>query len=169
MRPDADLVSLDRQMLLLFHSMGDTGELTPETEAALESLEGELPHRVEAVCRVIAAFNQREAGLRKEEERFRLAAQRSAKAAELLRERLTKILQQLGVVTADGQTYRVRLKKSPPSVTVTDEALSVLPDSFVVTSRRPNSRLILHAVQAGHPMPDGVDVVQDEHVEIRVT
>jgi len=81
MKPDQDLCNLTNELVAVIHSLDDNGEMTDETLHLLSTLEGELPARVDAVCRVISNLNMRETALRNEAAKFGASAENAASLA----------------------------------------------------------------------------------------
>jgi hypothetical protein len=168
MRPDQDLVALNKELLALVHSIGDDGELTKDTLARITTLEGEYPDRVEGVVKVINALKGRAAALKAQADMFRRAASRNEIAVENLREHLLNSLRQMGVDGVKGPNFAVRVKESPPSIVVDLASLETLPEEYVIVERRADKRKLLQYWKDNGVLFDGVEVFQGEHLDVRV-
>jgi vacuolar-type H+-ATPase subunit E/Vma4 len=155
------------------------GEVTPEIEALLDQLDGQVTEKVERVGLYIREQVVTAAAIKEEEQR--LSARRKAleRAVEGLKNYLQRQMERLGKTKVDGLLCTVALQKSPPSVRCTldgfglvqllesgDETkaslVTLVPESYKV-----NGTAVLAAYKAGQELPNGIAVEQGQHVRIR--
>ena len=168
MNPTNDLVGFTDWMVRLLGSIADTGELTEESEAILADVGGQFQERVGDVCRLIAFMNRRQCGLAEEIAKLQVVSTAYTKSSQQLRGKLLEAMTKAEMDTLETGIYRVRRKKSPGHLTCTVDGLAALPDELCVIERRPDAKAVMQLIRVGQPMPEGVEIVQGEHVEIRV-
>lgn len=144
------------------------GEITPEIQAMLDSVESELPAKVDGICSVLRHQATRAAAAREEGERLAKLAQSREKAATRLREYLKANLERMNISRVETDRFKVRIQKnSVPSVRLADGiSPEDLPAEYVRFKPEANNSAIAMAWKAGKSLPDGVEVSVGTHLRI---
>lgn len=137
------------------------GELTPELEARLDSLEGALEGKVERIALFIRESETLADGAKAEKDRLAAIEKAHRRKVDGLKEYLLRCLPAAGRERVETAKVRVRLQKSgTPSIDYRGD-LDALPPSFVRVvpeSRAVDKKAITQAIRDGEPMPEGVVV-----------
>jgi hypothetical protein len=157
------------------------GEVTPELQQLLDELEGDTKEKIERVALYIREQLALAGAVKVEEDR--LAARRKSleRAADGLKAYLKMQMERIGAPKVTGLLCTVALQNNPPAVRcalTSDELLAhfvgAVTDSRleqfvreVPASYRLDSRAVLDAFKAGHPIPTEVTIEQGTHLRIR--
>lgn len=144
----------------------EAGETGSDLAERLDNVETFLTTKIEA-CAVVVRELESLAGYRKQEaDRLRDQAKRLDGAAERLRNRLRDHMLAVGDERVVTPRYTVSLRTNPPRVEVLEEAL--VPREFVKTviTTSVDKRAILESVKATGEIPDGVNVVRGQRLDI---
>jgi hypothetical protein len=158
------------------------GELTPEIEALLDQLEGQVSEKVERVALYIREQLVTAAAIKEEEQR--LAARRKARerAVEGLKDYLQRQMERLGTTKVDGLLCTVALQKSPPAMRIFNppsqselatlhviypEVVERVPETFVLNTKAVAEALKLGAGSVAVRFADYCRLEQGQHVRIR--
>ncbi len=152
--------------LLYDRSAVDPSEAADLAEQ-LEYVEAFLTTKVEACAGVVRELESLAAYRKSEADRLRDQAKRLENAANRL---LTRVRDHMVAVGEDKYVtprYTVTLRTNPPRVEVLEEQM--VPREFVKTviTTSVDKRAILDSVKATGEIPEGVNVVRDQRVEIR--
>lgn len=151
----------------LLDSIGEGGELTPETEALLDQLSKDSTRMIEYLGLAIREHNLSSTALRGEAQWLTQGARRHDNAGENLRKYLLKTLKTLGLEKVATDTQRISVCQSPPKVEVDPELkLDTLPEEFVVRTVSVASDKVKTAAERGETLPEGLRIVRGEHVRI---
>lgn len=144
------------------------GEITPEIQTMLDSVESELPAKVDGICSVFRHMMTRAAAAKEEAERILRLYQVRERAANRLKEYLKSNLERMGMTNIETDRFKVRIQKnSAPSVKVADGLLPEdLPAEYVRFKPEVNNSAIAMAWKAGKTLPDGVEVKIGTHLRI---
>jgi hypothetical protein len=142
------------------------GEITPDIDAQLSALEGELERKLEWIA-LMAREAQAEGDVYGAEI-VRLAARKKAaeNRAASLKAYAMEVMQQTGREKVKGELASLAVvRNSAPSLTVT-VAPELLPERFRRVTVAPHLQAIRDAVKAGETV-EGVEIEQGYHVRIR--
>lgn len=145
--------------------VGEDGEVSPEAEAALASLEGEFADRVDGVCKLIARFFSNAAAAHNEIERLALLEAQNSNAGNRLKAFLKACLEQMRMTKFETALFKVRLQKNPVSIIWT-KSIDELPRELRRTVVEFSKSAARNLIDAGVPLPDGVKVEQGTHLRI---
>lgn len=150
------------------------GELTPELEALLAELDGNVNEKIERVALYVREQKALADAAKQERDRLAGIAAARLRAAESLTGYLHREMDRLGKDRVNGVLATVALQKNPPSVT--GEPVRPLDALFVdapdLVRYNPatfslDRKAILEAHKAGKPIPEGLTVQQTVGVRIR--
>lgn len=145
------------------------GELTPELEAKLDSLEGALEAKVERIALYIRESETRADAAKAEKDRLAAIQKANQRKADGLKEYLLRCMTGAGVDRVETHRARVRVQRSgTPSIEYWGD-LDALPVSFVRVvpeSKVVDKKAITQAVRDGEAMPEGVVVTYSNSVRI---
>jgi Siphovirus Gp157 len=162
------LARLTGEFLDFVNILADTdpsdAEALVELERLLNRSAAAIQDKTVAIAAVIREFEARAEIAHMETERIATHARTSRSRAAWLRDYLLKNLELLGLKRIETATAVVVIRKSPPSVTILDEAQ--IPDSFkeVVTSV---DRTRLRRALLDHQVVAGACLVHGRHLLIR--
>lgn len=143
------------------------GELTPEIETRLDSLEADFEAKVERICGWRANLVATAKAYQEEADRLAARAKTLARTADGLRRYLQVQLERAGRTKLEAGTWRLAIQpNSQPSVIVTVEP-DRLPECFRRVTVDVDRRSLLDAVKAGGNLPAGVVVTRGHHLRIR--
>lgn len=151
------------------------GELTPEIEAELASLDMATDDKIERVALFIREQLAEATAIEDESKRLRQRADAKANAARSLKLYLEREMARLGKEKVNGLFVTVAMQNNPPSV-VGDVDAAMLwkqggdfagfvrytPESFAL-----DRNVVLAAHKAGQVIPNGLEVVQSKSLRIR--
>lgn len=142
------------------------GELTPEVEAALATIEMAFEQKCEAVLKYRQALLGEVEAINLEVDRLTRRAGALATKAQWLRNYVLRTMQVIGVGKVSTPTFSASVAKSPPSVLVEPDA--VLPPEYQRTSVKveTNKAAILADYKAGKPLPVGVAVFTGSYLKV---
>ena len=151
----------------LLDSIGEGGELTPETEAILDKLASNREQLVEYLGLAIREHNLAAVALRGESAWLSQGARRHEDAGVRLREYLLNTLKEMGVKTITTDTQKITISASPIKVQVEEGLdLTSVDEKFVAIKRSVNTDAVKVAAERGEELPPGIALVQGEHVKI---
>ena len=151
----------------LLDSIGEGGELTPETEVLLDQLSKDSTRLLEYLGLAIREHNLSSTALRGEAQWLTQGARRHETAGENLRQYLLKTMKALGLEKTVTDTQRIAVCLSPPKVEVDPSVnLGSLPEEFLVRTLGIASDKVKSAAERGETLPEGLSVVRGEHVRI---
>ncbi len=132
----------------------------------LARVEGFLVQKIENCAGVVRELESLASYRKLEADRLRDQAKRLDGAAERLRNRLRDHMLAVGDERVVTPRYTVSLRTNPPRVEVLEEAL--VPREFVKTviTTSVDKRAILDSVKATGEIPDGVNVVRGQRLDI---
>lgn len=142
------------------------GELSPELEQALDTIEGALEDKVDAIGVLATEAKGRAAFFAEEAKRLAERSRVESNRADNLREYLKKTLEAMGREKVQGKRFTVRIQRNGiPSITF-DVPAERLPEPFRILTYVPDRDAVKAAWKAGETLPDGVSVVLGRHLRI---
>jgi hypothetical protein len=146
------------------------GEITPDIETALTTLDAALPVKVEGVCKVIRQFEMDEAVFKTEVQRLRDRQSIAANAVARLKDYLKRSLEALGEKSFKTPLFVATIcKNSQPSISV-DEGAEI-PDAFakVIPATVALDRDKVMEAWRTDPasIPLSINVIESTHLRIR--
>ena len=142
----------------------DTGELTDAQFDRWDTLEIELPRKVESIAMFVREQEAEEVAIKAEAKRLTDAARVRANMATRLKAYLLEQLQAQGIQKIKGDILTVRRQNSAASVQI--DSMGSIPAKFFVTPDPVLSKsLIKDAINDGEDVP-GACLVQNEHIRI---
>ena len=142
------------------------GELSAETEARLNAIEGAFEAKVEYVAKIIKERLADSAKFAVESARMSHQSHIADAQARWLKDYLKGELRRVGRDRVEGELLKVALQNSPPSCTVDDAALPTEWCRMIPARMEPDKKAIIDALKAGQEIP-GAALVQDQHIRIR--
>lgn len=128
----------------------ESGELTDEANAALDSLNLTLSQKVEAYHVVCNELTEAAAGCKSLAAYYEARQARYLARAKRLQERLLEEMERLGTSEVKAGTVRACVQESPPAVVVRDGvSIDAIDPEFVVVKRDVNKGALLRAMKAG--------------------
>jgi hypothetical protein len=160
----------DDYQRLMDYALDDENEelqngLSSEFVSMLESLEGEIVHKLEGCCRAFKSMRAMKDAIDDEVAALRLRASRIDRAMDDLKSYMQYNLEQMQMQKITAGIFRLSIcKNSQPTVTVLD--LDAVPSKF----DKPQERQVMltairDAVKRGEDVP-GVDVATGKHLRI---
>ena len=145
--------------------ISEDGEIGPDMQARLESLEMDLGKKVDNICRLIRMLEGQAVTRKIEIDRMGLLNHQDQTRVEALKKFLVYHLSKLDRPAVTTDCFKVRVQDSQPSVDFVGDPRD-LPAGFVKSILEPSKRAALEAHKAGQPLPDGFTVRQGKHVRI---
>lgn len=142
------------------------GELTEDTEALLDRLEGDLSSKIERICQYRQNALRTAEAYKAEADRCAARARTLGRTADSLRDYLHAQLCRAGRDKLEAGVFRLRVQRnSQPSVHVTVDP-AALPEQFRRVTIAADLRALLDASKRGEPLPAGVLIETSTHLRI---
>lgn len=142
------------------------GELTEETEAALERMEGALESKVERVALFIENAKETAAAAKRQEERLRAIRRHHESKVEGLSSYLQYELERSGRDKVETEKVRVRVQdNSRPSIRWT-ESLTMLPKRYLRVRKEVDTKTAYEVWKETGELPAGFVVEHGRHLRI---
>lgn len=142
------------------------GEITPEIDAKMKTLEASADAKLIGICRLIRNFEAFVAGCRDEKARLDCNIRVGENAVSGLKGLLLMLVETFG---KDGRmeagTFKVRKQANPPSVKLSCEPWQ-LPDWCRVIEYKPNTKAIVDRIKAGDEVSFATYESGGSHVRI---
>ena len=147
------------------------GEMTPETEAALESFFAEIgearDRKLDGYCALIRTWILRAAARREETERLAMLVQSEENKAKILKERLKMFLEMTGTKRIDTARYRITLCGNGGKLPLDyPEDPTQLPETFQRIEIKADTETIRNALENGEDVPGCRLLPRGSHVRI---
>lgn len=147
----------------------ESGDIDDEEvlEDELDRLGMAITHKAEAIAGLVAYLDGIASVRRKESDRLLVRARADEHHAEQLRAYVLKHMQAIGKDRIDTARYTLAVRSNPPAVEVVDD--QAVPSEFiktVITTSVDRRRILEHLRETGE-VPDGVEIVRRQRLEIR--
>jgi hypothetical protein len=144
------------------------GELTPELEARLDAIEGDIRKRIDATCAAVLELDALAAAAKAEADRMMRLASRRGAAANRLRAHTLRCMELAQLRRVDGSRFTVTTRANPPRVVV-DALPTALPACFIRerVSLSPDKQAIAAALRAGEDLRGIAHTETSSRLEIR--
>lgn len=152
--------------LIELHLTDTDGEITPDIQAALDTIEAELPQKVDGICSLMRHFLTRAAAAREESERLAKLAQARQNAGERLKAYLKTCLERMGQAKVETDRFKVRIQKNGQPSVKYNGLPEMLPTKFQKVRIDVDNAALATAWKTGEALPPGVDVQQGTHLRI---
>ena len=147
--------------------IGDNdGELTPELEARLDALEGELTEKVERIALYIRESELEAEKAKAEKDRLYWIEKHHASKAESLKKYLMACMTSAGEYSVETHRARVRVQKNSKVSVRWTRGVHELPEGYRRTTIKPDLTAVHEDLDAGATPPEGFEVIQDYHLRI---
>lgn len=160
LRISDDIVRLDR----MIEDAG--GELTPEIDAALSELEGQLQEKAGAYVGLIREMERRAEARRVEYRWLREQADREDAIAEQLKGRLLAVMKRHGIDSMRAEPYTLTVANNGGKVPMEVNADDV-PDDWKRVVLEVDKERIRAALEAGKTVPGAVLGQRGQHLRVR--
>lgn len=158
---------LEHNVKALLESIGEDGELTPETEKLLDQLSKDKDELFGCLGRAIREHNLAAVALRGEAAWITQGARRHEDAGIRLREYMLGAMKAFGLDKVVTDIQKISVCKSPPKVEVeTGLNLFEVDQTYVTMKASINADAVKQAAENGKELPPGIKIVQGEHVKI---
>jgi len=143
------------------------GEITTETEARIEALEGAFESKVERIALYVRECAGRAAAAKAEKDRLAAIQRHHEAAAAGLKRYMLNQMRRLGIPRVETPRARVRVQKNgQPSISWT-KSLDELPLAYQRITVTPDVELVRDQLMAGDEPPEGFSVDYGYHVRIQ--
>ncbi len=141
------------------------GELTPEMESRLESLEEALPAKVENCCMVIRTLETEAVAITAELDRLKRAVAVRENGVKRLRDYLKGNLERMETPKVKTPLFSVSVQKSPPSIRWLGP-VEELPERFKRVRVELDAKAALAEFKDGGQLCAGFEVERGTHLRI---
>lgn len=141
------------------------GEITPEIQALLDQVEGDVGGLVDAVAAIRTECAAAAEACRAEARRLGEQAKRHDRTAETLTRHVQGVLTRLGLDRADGERWRALVRANPERIVVDDDA--ELDSQWVRIKTEPDKTALMAAHKRGEALPAGVSVERTVGLQIK--
>jgi hypothetical protein len=164
----ATLYSLTAEWAAIEQALIDSeGELTPELEARLDSLPGELALKVDGYCALIESFEAAAQNARRVVERAKALSSVRQNAANRMRERLKEAMQIFRQDKISTPNFVARIQRnSRPSIRWTKD-LESIPPEFVKVTRALDGNAAYDTWRILSALPVGFEIEHGTHLRIQ--
>lgn len=164
----ASLYELTSELLQLQHYIeADDGELTPETESAIEAIAVDLKSKAQGYCQIMRNLETFADGLKAEEDRLKALRQIKENAARRLKDRLHECMVKLGMLKIETPLFKLSVcKNSRPSIKWTG-SMDELPKEYQRIKVEVDNDAAYQDVKAGKDLPSQFEVNHGTHLRIK--
>jgi hypothetical protein len=161
------LYNLSAEYASLAALLADADEVTPEIDAVLDSLGGELADKIDGVCKLRQRLRGDAAMAREEAKRLAFLAQTRENHVSRLDEYVKTCLTLAGLVRYDTPLFKVWIQNnSAPSVTWTGDPAEP-PEAFTKVTVTFDAKGAGEAWRRGEALPEGVVVERGTHLRVK--
>jgi predicted nuclease with TOPRIM domain len=158
------LYEINEQYLQL-KAMLESGEIDEQIyQDTVELLDYNLEEKAENYCKILADWKGEIEKIKAEIARLDGLKKRLESSSTRLKTNLAEVMKRQGRDKLKAGTFSVFFKKTPPAVSIIDEAL--IPDEYKVTSVTVSKSLIADALKSGVEV-QGAELVQGETLQIK--
>jgi len=143
------------------------GEITPELAERLESLSGDLPHKLERLCEVWETFNAQAAGLQAALDRLGKQHSAATRSRERLREYMQRAMEAFGERKLRAGNFTLALWKNSTPTAEWHGRPEDLPERYRRVKIEFDRLAAARDYRDGLPLPDGVTVIEGQHLRIQ--
>lgn len=143
------------------------GELSPDLEAALSSVEGDLGNKVNGICGLIQEITRQSDAASAEADRLGKLSQVRHNAAQRLKDYMKSCLEGVGLQKYETDLFKVRIQtNSRPSIAWTGK-VEEIPFEFQRVKTELNGTAVYEAWKAKQALPKGFAVTEGNHLRIQ--
>lgn len=142
------------------------GELTPEMEAQLDALEGEMERKVEYLAMLAREAKAEAAAVKQEEDRLKARRSAASNREAGIKRYLDHCLRKAGIDRVEGALVKIRIQQNSQPSVIYDGDPNDLPPQYQRVTVVPDVAALKADHDAGAELPDGVFVAFGSHLRI---
>lgn len=142
------------------------GEVSPEIQAKLDSLQVSIEAKIEGICKFVRGLEAERMAIAEEVSRLKNRMSRLDKGIEFFHKYMKNNLDSVGIDKVKTALFNVSISDSPPKVNVTN--LSDVPERFMIThvEELPDKKAILEYFRESGDVPKGIEITRGRTLRI---
>lgn len=142
------------------------GEVSPEIQAKLDSLQTSIEAKIEGICKFVRSLEAERDAVNIEVIRLKNRLSRLDKGIDFFKMYMKNNLDSIGIDKIKTALFNVSVSDSPPRVNVLN--LSDVPEPFMVThvEERVDKEAILEQFRRTGEVPKGIEIVRGRTIRV---
>lgn len=143
----------------------ETGEIDEQTyQDTMSSLDADLSEKAENYAKIITEWQGDINTIKTETDRLQALKKRLEGNITRLKGNLLETMKSQKVQNIEAGTFKMFIRKNPPSVNITEETL--IPDIYKITKTEISKKTLIEALKSGEVV-QGAELVQGESLTIK--